>query len=436
MNDFNDNRNDDIAQLFRENADKLTERPPMQSWDRLERKLEMRRLRKRTVMYRYTSLAAAVIGVFALIMAIRLVNTVVGIEEGDKLATEQPLTEDERKIAEAIKEHREEQRVEQEELDKIVDKDVPSKTKDAKQGTNRRENPPVVKLDEKKPKNSPTEAPAKKLENAPKPQSPATANKKPDGYQPPIAMVDDDVEPVAEEEAEELVELDVVKPTDAKKEAEYKPTPDNKVIIAKEEKAKATKQNKDALNTSGRDKADEAAGDDVTLDEIAVAPSKQSKSRAKNQVESYSVSQLAKFGWMAGNWKGDGDDINKSYESWYMDAAGIIGEGYVMENGEKKFQEYMKIYEKGKDLYFESSVDNSKKFKTFKLKSYDGTQAIFERKGKKFPNQVVIQKFSNNSFSIIYKNKKGTSIKENQSKYFQKRNSISSERVARKMKRY
>ncbi len=121
----------------------------MQSWDRLERKLEMRRLRKRTVMYRYTSLAAAVIGVFASLWQYDLVNTVVGIEEGDKLATEQPLTEDERKIAEAIKEHREEQRVEQEELDKIVDKDVPSKTKDAKQGTNRRENPPVVKLDEK-----------------------------------------------------------------------------------------------------------------------------------------------------------------------------------------------------------------------------------------------------------------------------------------------
>lgn len=439
MNDFKDNtRNDDISQLFRQNAEQLEERPSIQTWDRLERKLETRRLRTRTIMYRYTSLAAAVIGVFALIMAVQLVNRVEsGFENADNIATdgavEQPLTEDELKIAQAIKEHQLEQEQAANELDESNDV-ITNPTEKTIQFN--------AKTDDESKKLN--DANAKTQPSAPKPLKPTDAkpkvivspkNDKSD-YSPPIAKVEvEDNKLLIEEEAEEEADIDmaaddevVVKDLETAKDrrkakAEAKPS-DEPVIVSRDKLDKAT-ENDNVRNQAGKI-ADESAGEEIAV---------RSKSRKEAAKKSkYKAQQLSNFRWLAGKWA-DGD-LMISYENWYYSPQkGMIGEGYVMENGEKKFVEYMRIYEKKGKTYFESSIDNSKKFKTFTLISNKKGKAVFERKGKKFPNQVIIQKFDSKTFTIIYKNKKATSIKKSQSQYFQKRNAISSERVARKLRR-
>ena len=150
--------------------------------------------------------------------------------------------------------------------------------------------------------------------------------------------------------------------------------------------------------------------------------------------QSKSKKTIAQFNWMAGKWK---DALKSdSYEEWFLDDKEIVGEGYILVDGKKEFSEYMRVYQSGKSIYFESSVDETKKIRKFKLKSYKGNQATFERKSRKFPNKVTITQVSNGAFRITYMNKNDDNITESQAKYFNTRNNISVERASRNMNRF
>jgi hypothetical protein len=73
---WQEDRNDDISKLFRDNEQQLEETPSLRAWNKLERKLDRRRTDKRKVIYRYTSMIAASIAVLAMIYTIGLLDKV------------------------------------------------------------------------------------------------------------------------------------------------------------------------------------------------------------------------------------------------------------------------------------------------------------------------------------------------------------------------
>ncbi|MCR9290680.1 hypothetical protein OAF63_02340 [Saprospiraceae bacterium] len=57
----------DLETLFRESEHKLSERPSLQSWRKLERKLNTQRARRTISPYRFMSIAAALVALIAVI---------------------------------------------------------------------------------------------------------------------------------------------------------------------------------------------------------------------------------------------------------------------------------------------------------------------------------------------------------------------------------
>ena len=433
MREINDiDRNDDLSRLFRDGAEGLEESPSFKAWDRLEHKLDSRKLRKRASVYRYTSMVAAAIGLIGIIMVFQLLDKV-GTLDQTSAETEVPiaevenLTEDERRIAQAIQEHKwENEEFHEEDAITIDDKEVVNPTNNNYQQdtivTNYTPVPAPKFKKEQIAKDKAKKVAEEKTEK--KPTSPIAVLPSKSNTEPADEMpVLDDVA-LAEEEFEESAPnyLDAL----AKEGQKSKDKADR---ATKEEKVKvADKYNRDA-NT---------ASESLALEEVTISSKKRNSSYNKNEKgktqEVLSQEVVTKFSWMAGNWK---DALkSESFENWYISDNQIIGEGYILIKGKKQFTEYMKIYEKNNQIYLETSVDNSKKFKKFKLVSYDETKATFERSGKKFPTQVIIKRVSPKAYTITYNNKNDKSLNSSQAKYFNQRNSITTRRASRSMNKY
>lgn len=431
MKDFNDiGRNDDFSQFFRDSAENLEANPSYTAWDKLERKLDSRRLRKRAVIYRYTSMVAAAVGVVALFMVFKLLNKVENLDNVSDSAPfaqleKAPLTEDERRIAKTIEQHKKEAK----QVEKI-NKVLPSA--------------PTENVSDdilvKKNKNTSREPIASnRSDDAPKPQAPK-AQKVPESKKALVEREDlkrdegsyyTDVD--IEEEAEEAIKPEKVvadylvvmpeKPTktNSNLNSAGNPVPSKDKMVAKKEKA-------------AREEIVRVDKERVDLNTIPTNAESEIKEVSTYGKKEKSKTTLTQFSWMAGKWK---DALKAdSYENWFVDKTEIVGEGYVLVDGKKEFAEYMRIYQSGKNVYFESSIDETKKIRKFKLESYEKNQAVFERKSRKFPNKVTITQVSNGAFRITYMNKNDGNITESQAKYFNTRNNISVERASRSMNKY
>ncbi len=447
MNEFDYNdRDDEISQLFKDKAEKLEANPSFKAWDRLEHKLDSRRLRKRAVTYRYTSMVAAAIGLIALIMAVGLFEKMssTGLDgQTASEAIEDDRTDDEKQIAEAIRLHRLENALEKEGieietyqeninkkektkqvveikepkrvqpiLDDVTDEESEPNNKviDNKIGDRRK---PLPEVPQDQPQKNPTKKVITKKQKTNAPVSP---------------------KPAVQKEILEEVEEEVA--------AEYDDAGNLDEDIRIEEPAvrldKAPALNKDQEVTPSKNKRD---AQDVTSTSAGKTNNYKvkevSKAEKAKRKKSEKAINLAQFNWIKGRWK-DALTAN-SYENWYEIEGAILGEGYVINGKDTTFTEYMKIYQKGKTVYFEGKIDDSQSMKKFKLKSFIGNKAIFERRGKNFPNQVVITKSSTAAFTIIYKNKKDKSIKESQAKYLNQRNYVeptAPRRASRNLNRY
>ncbi len=441
MKDFNDiERNDDLSQLFRNSAENLEASPSYTAWDKLERKLDSRRLRKRAVIYRYTSMIAAGVGIVALLMVFKLLNKVETLDKvlsSEPIAQleEAPLTEDERRIARAIEQHKKE--AEQvEEIRKVMPTqpiETVSSEVVAGESDDEEKEPIAFNFDNNEPK-----------PQVPKVQKPRVAKKelaqKEDlsksngdaGYSD--AEISSDVEVEEEEIAEEAKPNDylVVVPESPRKSSPRLNSAGNPVTTKDENEkvavADAKRDNKTIVTV------DKERINQNTIPNRIESNAKKTSSYGKKRKKESSKTTLTQFNWMAGKWK---DALKSdSYEEWFLDDKEIVGEGYILVDGKKEFSEYMRVYQSGKSIYFESSVDETKKIRKFKLKSYKGNQATFERKSRKFPNKVTITQVSNGAFRITYMNKNDDNISESQAKYFNTRNNISVERASRNMNRY
>jgi hypothetical protein len=442
MKDFNDiERNDDLSQFFRNSADNLEAEPSYTAWDKLERKLDSRRLRKRAVIYRYTSMVAAVVGIVSLFMVFKLLNKV---ENLDKISNnepfaqleEAPLTEDEFRIAQAIEQHKNEA----EQVKEIREKFPIAPTENVSDFEEESEDVPSEPIAD----NIANSKPKFKIPEAQK----VPASRKALAKREEVEEVESfdyrrdeekKLEEISEEKEEEVTaDYLVVMPE--------KPTKGD-VLLNSSGNPVSSKDDKRAKTTvTSRQKADnekvvEVKQERVNLNTIPANVESDVKEVATynsqgngKKKQSKSKKTIAQFNWMAGKWK---DALKAdSYENWFVDETEIVGEGYVLVDGKKEFTEYMRIYQSGKNIYFASSIDETKKIRKFKLKSYEGNQAVFERKSRKFPNKVTITKVSNGAFRITYMNKNDDNITESQAKYFNTRNNISVERASRNLNKY
>ena len=139
------------------------------------------------------------------------------------------------------------------------------------------------------------------------------------------------------------------------------------------------------------------------------------------------------FEWIIGEWK---DETGSSTEKWFKtDQFTISGSGLFTINGETIFTEGMKIKKIDDYIYFITATDESGTKNFYRLISYDAQEAVFENPNLEFPNQVILQRLSDDDFLTIMQNQKPAEISTPKQNYFQNRNQISKERAYRNMKR-
>lgn len=417
---------DNLTSIFRERAEKLAHKPSPLAWDRLENKLEARRHRKRAIMYRYTSMAAAAIGLIALIMAVGLLDDF-SSQTAETASAPQEMTDDERKIAEAIQRHRQERQAEMEGAF-VENEEVPEKKVI---GNN------AIEADNSSIPNT---------SNIPKPVAPQNPQNPQNTKRvaPSTAVVASDE--VADELVIEEEETDDVAMGDSDNNLPSAPSTNAKVKESKPSLVSPQKTNSannikdnNALNSSKDD-----FGNDTQLEaEQPSAPNTyQNKARTSKRKgefkDEFAASSLTRqFAWMDGNWR-DANSEN-SFEEWYFTGEEMVGRGFVInDNNDTTFTEYMRIYQVKKDVFFETAINDSRQMERFKLIDNKSNQVVFERQNSTFPNQVIIQQSGDNanqSFIIIYKDKKDQDIPQKQTQYLNNRNTVQPSQAIRKMMR-
>lgn len=416
-----EDRNDDISQLFRNNENQLEERPSFDAWDRLERKLDSsRRVRKRNAFYRYSSLIAASIGAIALILAVSLLDK---FSSHPALADAQeaaPIDEDTKKIAE-FKRKNQEQALKKRAEEEAAKNNVLTPNKDVLPQNKLQHKPIASNIPVEKKENSHISATKKNLEANPIVQKErkkeaediADVPGKVSAAKPTVLA--DNTRFTADEDKfdsydEDMVEMEEAEESPIIRSAQASPN------IPLKDAAKPKKESKDKA--------------DIAVDAAEVLNRYNRLEKAESSQKTHSINE---FFLMEGDWKDA--SIGGSYESWELVNGELVGNGFVVIGKDTSFVEAMKIYQKGNDVFFEGPVDASQKVRKFKLVRFENNTATFERKGKNFPNQVVISFFSKNSYAIVYQTKEDSKISNSQELYFNYRNRMNAQRAARNMRR-
>ena len=416
-----EDRDDEISKLFRDNEEQLEETPSFRTWDRVERKLDRRRGQKRKVMYRYTSMIAASIAIFAMIYIIGFLDRV-SFDGGmaNKTKTIENTSSGEQNVSDkevaVLEEQAEYKTIDENNFPRLENKPFEqSKEEPIASNFNNLTND-IEEFTAISPKIAETNDAKKVNEDIPLTSKPSKRIET-----PPF----DWSEPV-EEEAEEVMEEDITVYDDA--------------ITTYNEKEKADKITLNSQGNPNPKQKDEgkSSEEEILVSSRAYNNKETSKARIGKYKKASDVPQktynVNQFNWLMGDWRDV--SIGGSYENWQIGKNELNGSGYVIIGADTSFVEQMRIYQRGKDIYFEGPVDASQKIRKFRLESYAGNEAIFNRKGKNFPNQVIITRHTNNSYSIVYQNKDAIKIDSTEQLYFKYRNRLNSQRASRNMTRY
>ena len=421
---WQEDRDDDISKLFRDNEEQLEETPSLRTWDRVERKLERRRGQKRKVMYRYTSMVAASIGILAMIYFIGFLDSFPDFEGmAQKSETKAPSNTNTEKQNTRDEELAVlEEQVEYTPIDKDNFEEVEEETFEELEID---KEPIASNFNDQRKKKEQAVAPVKNEKTQINKDAKGKVNQSADMVRADVkpsakietpspdwrfSVEDDDKADVIVDNKSTVInqEEELVEPSTARKKLNTQGNPSPKKV-----NKESSKKNKSSRTTTS-------------------SPSTYAdKEKAEEPQQTYSINQ---FNWMKGAWKDI--SIGGSYESWTIGKNGLNGSGYVVINGDTSFVEEMRIYQRGKDIFFEGPVDATQKTRKFKLESYEGNEATFNRKGKNFPNQVIITRHTNSSYSIVYQNKDAIKVDTTEQLYFKYRNRLNSQRAARNMTRY
>ena len=105
------------------------------------------------------------------------------------------------------------------------------------------------------------------------------------------------------------------------------------------------------------------------------------------QSKSYS---LDKLGFMAGCWESSGSKDRVGSEQWMKPAGGMMmGMGRTVSGGKAVDYEFMRIEQRGEDVFFIAQPKANAAETPFKLIRLDENGAVFENPEHDFPQRVI-----------------------------------------------
>lgn len=145
--------------------------------------------------------------------------------------------------------------------------------------------------------------------------------------------------------------------------------------------------------------------------------------------------QQGQFGWLLGDWKGNSPN-GLSLEEWTKtEDGGLQAKAELQINDKSVFSEKMRLYQKNEQWFFELLLAKDTPPVTYQLKSYQNYRAIFENDAISFPNQLILQRYSDNKFSTILQNKveEKAALTAAQKEFLHQRNVVTEERIIRNL---
>lgn len=360
---------DDFGQFFKAQAEGLAPDPPQEAWHRLENKLESRRINRKLVTYRYTSIAAAAVGIIALIMATQLIGRIGKFSE--EIAVKQDtLTQDQQRIADAIRQHREEQIALNAPTTDGSSNDAPAPrttTEPISQPT-----PKASPRDIRRKANEPNRRDALDVPPAPIAQKEVVIKKQEARRDAPIA------EEIVEEDAEEVTDIDeyvlddmtlheapVVVQDYARPAAPSSPTKDSPTVAQRVTASDVIKNTQVAPATSQNSPSSSSYSD------------RASRSRMQGSMG------LQLFDWLSGDW-------SSHYDTWRFDR----NRNQLI--GTSGYQAPMRITQARGAL----SLTLIGEKRAFEVSQELGNQITFERGGWAFPKRVTITRLAGDQITI------------------------------------
>lgn len=403
----------DIFDLFRENEHKLDQAPPRRAWNRLEQKLDAHRNRrqKRWQFPRFLSIAAAVVGLVALLSLISFL-----FQTNKSMDTASAMPE-------------------------FIVEDLLASNDDLEPGFYK-----IVEFQHKY---------NDRLAN---PIKEGSRKKKliPSFSDTPVKMEQTDREPTllaVAPKATEAKREEIGQAKKQKKNLENTPTKDNALTIS----SPAAAPSQETLEPSPQIAAGAQVEEDIAVAKTEVKPASKDKSATRaraNAIESLSNADynyadaensvdgvpvpngIQDFQWLRGRWSGLVNN-QTSVEQWkQIDARTLSGTGFLLVDGQSTFVEGMRIQQIGSKVYFIGDLDGSGNQRRYELIEHNEQEAIFENKNVDFPKQVIIRKTNANSFMTIYQNAQPAAVPNQQQQlYLNNRNMIFNQQVLRNLNR-
>ena len=108
-----------------------------------------------------------------------------------------------------------------------------------------------------------------------------------------------------------------------------------------------------------------------------------------NQASGEKENVMDQIYWVAGEWKGRVKG-GMMFENWKIAAdSSIVGNSYILANGDTVFSETMHIVEKDGDVYYMVKVNKVTVPVAFKLVEWGPKGCVFENMEHDFPNRIV-----------------------------------------------
>ncbi len=406
--------NDDISKIFQQNQHKLDQLPPPSAWRRLDDRLARRPKYNPFQWVKYVAAASLLFGIVASIFVLGKLD-LNRRQEAQKTDTEQvvaPATTDsnliameEAPVAESTHDVKSEGPMLKQSVGPArVEPSIVSKNMDIITENLSINDDAVMGYSDAVPERMEVTAPSATYFNKDYTDNykisesvDAVPFSKPQASGAPVAPANRTLPGVSAEYENDYVYDESTQPKAKWLEEGVNPLPEKKIAVSKE---KSSRAKKDYISNSNSN--------------VPVIASSERMAQPN--------SLLQPFLWLQGTWKDDGME-GDSKERWFMlDPNTLEGEAAYLLKGDTLFTERLTIQVIGSEVFFISPIDHLNRRLKYKLVSLQNDIAVFEQQYvPNVPNQVLLIKTGNKSFSLEMKNVDGN-LTNDQIQYMNNRN--------------
>jgi len=121
------------------------------------------------------------------------------------------------------------------------------------------------------------------------------------------------------------------------------------------------------------------------------------------------VPSISDLSWMAGNWQTAPGARAQIEEHWTKPAGGsMIGMGRTIVGAKTVEFEFLRIEERGNEIFYVASPNGQSPGTDFKLTRLSAQEAIFENPNHDFPKRIIYRKNSDGSLTAMIDAGEGT----------------------------